>query len=499
MEQVSDFWAATRVISEALDGLDHAAVSHMSDTEKVRAMTCLRTLSRRLDVSARVVTDVVSKACAVDRATGLMLSDFLAREEGRSASEGLGEVHRAAAITANSQVRDAALAGTITPEHAVAIGQQMRTLPVGEMTRDEEDAAAGQFIDAARSTAPGQLSRKTASILETAAPRLAPSPRDRAGRTAARRKHAVAERRFCWGEDGNGSIWFSGKLPELEGRTLIGTLQAFTEKGRQAERAEREALRAQRNQGVISSRQYLALRRETDARGARTTAQRMADALVDAAHLLAGKDLVPSAGGQPPRIVVTIGYQYLRDALQGMIDAGTCEGEVPVDAGTLRRLCCDAQILPVVLGSDSQTMDVGRSERLVTPGIRRALEHRDGGCIYPGCTVPGHLCQAHHVCPFWDGGATSLDNLVLVCRHHHAVVEPDPHRDRDQPRIVFDPTTGRPRVIEPERMRNYRTRLARPGSSDQGEDSVRMGGEIQSGAADRPRDPNKHQHQAALL
>jgi len=497
MEPVSDFWAATRVISQALDGLDHAALSAMPDTEKVQAMTCLRTLARRLDTSARVVTDAVAKSCATERATGLALSDFLAKEEGRSSSQGIGEVHRASAITANGSVRDAALAGTITPDHAVAIGQQLRQLPLDEMSADEKNAAAGKFIDAARTTAPGQLSRRTASVLEAAAPRLAPSAADRAARAAALRRQAEAERKLCWGSDDHGSIWFSGKVPELEGRTIIGALQAFAEKGRQAERTELDALKVQRNRGIITTARYLALRKEVDARGARTTAQRMADALVDATHLLASTDLIPSAGGQPPRIVVTIGYEDMRKSLQGLIDAGTFEGEVPVDAGTLRRMCCDAEILPIVLGSDSQIMDVGRSERLVTAAIRRALEHRDGGCIYEGCTVPAALCQAHHVLPWWAGGSTQLSNLVLVCRHHHAIVEPGRYRDRDQPRVVFDPDTGRPRVVEPDRSRVYRASAQhdnRVGNSDPGENSAPSTGR----ARPRTDDPD-HQESSALL
>ncbi|WP_051233118.1 HNH endonuclease signature motif containing protein [Acidipropionibacterium thoenii] len=498
MEPVSDFWAATRVISQALDGLNHTALTAMPDTEKVQAMTCLRTLARRLEACARVATDAVSTSAACDRATGLMLADFLAREEGRSASEGLGEVHRASAMTADDTVRDAALAGTITPDHAVAIGRQIRRLPLDEMTSDQKKAAAGQFIDAARTSAPGQLSRQTLGILAATAPRLAPDAKDRAARIAAERRQAVAERRFRWGEDGHGSVWLSATLPQAEGRQVIATLQAFTEKGRQAERTVLETLKAQRNQGTITTARYLALRREADQQGARTTAQRMADALVDATHQLAGMDLVPSAGGEPPRIVVTIGYEYLHRALQGLIDAGTLEGQVPVDAGTLRRMCCDAQILPVVLGSDSQTLDVGRSERLVTPALRRALEHRDGGCIYPGCTTPARLCQAHHVRPWWAGGATRLDNLVLVCRHHHAIVEPDRHHDRDQPTIVFDPTTGTAQVVEPTRLKAYRAHHRdlhldrRTSSPDPRENSARFTDQSRT----RPVDPDSREDSA---
>ena len=88
--------------------------------------------------------------------------------------------------------------------------------------------------------------------------------------------------------------------------------------------------------------------------------------------------------------------------------------------------------MPAVLGGASEILDVGRSQRLVTPAIRAALELRDGGCVFPGCNTPPQDCHAHHIQPWWAGGATALWNLVLLCAHHHGIVEPghDPTADR---------------------------------------------------------------------
>lgn len=113
-----------------------------------------------------------------------------------------------------------------------------------------------------------------------------------------------------------------------------------------------------------------------------------------------------------------------------------------------RRLCCDADITAVVLGSASETLDVGRTQRLVTPGIRMALSHRDKGCVFPGCRQPDSRCEAHHIVPWAEGGATALSNLVLVCPHHHRLLEPDPHNQhRDRWRVSID-DRGRP-IVEP--------------------------------------------------
>jgi len=67
---------------------------------------------------------------------------------------------------------------------------------------------------------------------------------------------------------------------------------------------------------------------------------------------------------------------------------------------------------------------VGRGERLVSPRQRRALEVRDGHCVFPGCRARSARCHAHHVLPWQHGGDTDLPNMALVCvAHHHAVHE----------------------------------------------------------------------------
>ena len=173
---------------------------------------------------------------------------------------------------------------------------------------------------------------------------------------------------------------------------------------------------------------------------------------------------VPLVAGDRPRVSVMMNYRELRDQAE---QAGLLVDGTKISAGDLRRLLCDAEIVPVVLGSDSQVMDVGRAHRLVTPGIRRALSLRDGGCAFPGCNVPDTGCEAHHVVPWWTGGTTSLNNLVLLCPHHHGTVEPLRFRNHDSPprwqvRIAED---GYPEFLQPARrgttptpIRHARTR-----------------------------------------
>src|SRR3954469_3487005 len=93
-----------------------------------------------------------------------------------------------------------------------------------------------------------------------------------------------------------------------------------------------------------------------------------------------------------------------------------------VDDQALGLLACSASMRTVVLASSGGVLDLGRSQRLATPAQRRAPRGRGGGWGGPGCPVPADGCHAHHRIPWEDGGATDLDNLVLVCARHHVEV-----------------------------------------------------------------------------
>jgi len=122
-------------------------------------------------------------------------------------------------------------------------------------------------------------------------------------------------------------------------------------------------------------------------------------------------------------------------------------------------LACDADILPAVMGSDSQILDLGRTTRLFTGDLRQAITIRDRGCVFPGCDREPRDCDAHHIKPWTANGPTSFDNAALVCPAHHRLVEPDPHADRATEherwhlRMGLD---GTPEVIPPSHRDQYR-------------------------------------------
>ena len=88
---------------------------------------------------------------------------------------------------------------------------------------------------------------------------------------------------------------------------------------------------------------------------------------------------------------------------------------------TLHRLCCDASVIPIQKDDNGNVLDIGRKHRTVPTALRRALQHRDKGCCFPGCTTHRHV-DAHHIHHWGKGGHTKLENLVLLCRHHHRLI-----------------------------------------------------------------------------
>ena len=157
----------------------------------------------------------------------------------------------------------------------------------------------------------------------------------------------------------------------------------------------------------------------------RSVGQRRVDALVEACSLVADRQRVPEElagiGNGCAQVVVTMDYEQLA----AQVGYGlTLDGQ-PVSPSTVRRLACDGQIIPMVLGTEGQPLDVGREHRLATPSQVRALRQRDKGCTYPGCGRPPSWCQAHHLRHWLNFGPTDLENLTLLCQRHHTIV----HRD----------------------------------------------------------------------
>ncbi|HEX8495590.1 MAG TPA: DUF222 domain-containing protein [Actinomycetales bacterium] len=150
--------------------------------------------------------------------------------------------------------------------------------------------------------------------------------------------------------------------------------------------------------------------------------QRRAHAFAALVRLAANVDDSIS-GGTSTQLVVTATLESLQGRLseRGIACTDTETGAA-LSAATTRLLACDTNVIPMILGSNSEPLDVGRSTRTIPTAIRRALVKRDKGCAFPGCRRPPRWADGHHIRHWADGGPTCLDNLVLLCGHHHDVI-----------------------------------------------------------------------------
>jgi len=107
------------------------------------------------------------------------------------------------------------------------------------------------------------------------------------------------------------------------------------------------------------------------------------------------------------------------------VDGTGAEAEIDearnVSAETSRRLSCDAGVVQWLENNKGEPLSVGRKTRTIPPAIRRALQRRDQGCRFPGCSC-SRFVDAHHIRHWADGGETCMDNLLLLCRRHHRMV-----------------------------------------------------------------------------
>ena len=348
-------------------------------------------------------------------------------------------------------------AGEVSVEHATVLAKATGDLPPAQVAEAEE-----VLVDAARRLDSQRLRQLTAHLREVINPHAAEA-----------RGRARWERRGLWlSATYDGMVAVDGLLDPEAGETVRSAL--------------------------------LPLARPTGPEDVRSAAQRRADGLGELARqgLQAGR--LPRGGGLRPQVTVTVELASLL-AAHGVGGTGGWGGSLPGES--VRRLCCDATLtravvhrppahtgtnlghaghatghsgtngghaaghpgssggdtihddgglaarlhravtlLPAPLGAPTQLLDLGRATRLISPALRRALTVRDGGCVAAGCDRPAPWTDAHHLVHWLEGGATSLDNLVLLCRTHHRVVHEGGwrlHRDPGSEWLILAPPAGR--------------------------------------------------------
>ena len=208
---------------------------------------------------------------------------------------------------------------------------------------------------------------------------------------AAREEGPAVRRHLSVRVDKDGMYRVSGRLLPEVGALLARALDAAGDEIYRQERAAQEATEEEDATAL------------TEARLLREAARRRHDAL--------GMWLEERTDAD---------VQVVVHAVAGEADSVATEDGSHVPAETSRRLSCDAEAVRVERGRDGSVLDVGRRQRTVNWRLRKALEIRDRDCRFPGCG--SRYTQAHHAVPWSEGGTTSLDNLILLCRLHHRTV-----------------------------------------------------------------------------
>lgn len=410
--------AAASVIEGALKEVGEVNPAFMTTQDKAAAIRDLAVLEGQLaELRLRVLAaagDVAESTAARD-AAGWMSAQTRCRPEAAR-----DELRLAEALDRRWRgVATAAGAGAVNLAQARVIVRCLDDLPK-EVPAEVVDKAEAAMVDYAARFAPKQLAMLGRRILEAVAPELVDEQEGRRLKdleSAARRRTRFAMRRM-----GDGTTTISGRVPDATATRLATYLESFANPRRDTEPATDDG-----TQGDPVARL--------------TYPRRMGEALcrllecVDPARL-------PVHGGDATTVIVTISLDTLRGQLgtADLLGAGHIPGDVEsagagesISAGEARRLACNANLIPAVLGGNSEVLDLGRAQRLYTPAQRRALLLRDKTCRAEGCDIPGTWAEAHHWVPWSQGGQTNLDDGVLLCSHHHHRVHDTTYHAQRQP------------------------------------------------------------------
>ncbi|HEV8296531.1 MAG TPA: DUF222 domain-containing protein [Acidimicrobiales bacterium] len=288
---------------------------------------------------------------------------------------------------------DALAAGAITVEHLETLGSFAPKL---------DDAQRATLLADAQTMGPDEF--------RTHAPLTAMRATKDDGASDAVRQHARRNAAFLDGKDG--MRVFRAELPPEDMDRIRTELHRLMDEAWRAEHPDREPVLAERTPNP----------------------QRLADAFIEMAHrsghggtaVTATEDPGPATGGVD--LLVIIDFDTLTDRLR---EQSVCQTEwgTPLAPDTVRRLACEAGIIPVVLGGHNEVLNYGRKRRLASAAQRRAVIARDKHCI--ACDLPPRYCRVHHIDDWNHGGPTNIDRMALLCHRHHGLVhERDMHVER---------------------------------------------------------------------
>ncbi|HEX3907091.1 MAG TPA: DUF222 domain-containing protein [Mycobacteriales bacterium] len=337
-------------------------------------------------LQAMDIADVTVGEC------GRTTRSWLVEDQRRSPREAGRMMGAARAMPFYPDLAAAFTAGDISAEHIRVILGCLRRLPPSQV-----ETMLPILLEAARSMDPVMLGQVVREMLLRAA-----ADEDR----EAAQQRMYADRWARVSTTFGGMVHLEGMLDPESGRTLLAAVEAMMTASRPPSDGDQPAYGD----------------KDSDLR---TVPQRRADAIVDLARHALTDQTLPDHGGDRPQVLVTIGYDDLAAQLAATDTVATLNGPlapIPISPESARRLACDADLIPAVLGGDGPVLDIGRSQRTWTTAQRRAARLRDGGCVFPKCQAPLNGCDLHHLTHWARGGPTDLNNSAHLCQFHHWLV-----------------------------------------------------------------------------
>ena len=405
--------------------------------ELMDGVAAIETLKATLESVELAMVRELDATHAVKAAGWASTQDFVTSVAGGHKGTGPAAVRLSAALETPllAPVAEALRDGWLSATKAHVIERAVDTLP-GDP--DLRARAVSFLLDQAKALDATELRMLTHRLLSIVDPdgddRRAERELDRLERAAHLGRHLTIT------EDQCGGAWIKGRCSSEDAALIKATLIPLAAPQPAAHPGGRAASAASGQSRPCDPATCQIPGCGHDGRDPRDHGTRMLDALVEGCRRLQTADLLPTSHGAVPRLTLMMSLTELQQRAGVAI---TETGE-QLSASAVRLLCCDAEVIPAVLGGRSEVLDVGRLHRLVTPAIWKALVARDQHCRFPHCTRPPLMCHAHHLEHWIKGGPTSLENLILVCGHHHRLIHAAPWtiRRTGPADFAFDPPPG---------------------------------------------------------
>ncbi|GGO74302.1 HNH endonuclease signature motif containing protein [Nocardioides deserti] len=364
----------------------------MSDTEVAEALLEATRLRARVEALELRLAAEADRRAVGDKVGATDTASWWGHETKQDRAAAKRRMRLAESLDRHAPTSAALAEGAISTDHARVITECVDRLPDDLDDASIPERAEKHLLHEALDLDPKSLAILAKHVLTVVAPEIG---EERDARALEREeREARANAWLTMAPDGKGSYRGKFSIPTMQGAMLKKMLLAFAAPKHQAATRDEDA-------PEVAER--------------RPSPERMGDAFCELIERLPA-DKLPQLGGLNASIIVLLDFTGLKsDIGRAVLETGE-----PISASLARRMACEAGLIPAVLGSRSELLDLGRTARLFNGAQRLGLVITQRVCTAVGCDWPAHLCHAHHDDSWFTGGKTDMKNARLLCPKHHA-------------------------------------------------------------------------------